>query len=301
MDCLLARKFTDEGIWVMRRHWNQIAVVAIALIALIVPTAANAAEETGSTARWPWSGYWWPMLDTQKNLYDTGGPMSKYDAYLKATTGVSGGAAAWEASNHATSNSSNSWWGHCHAWASAAILTTEPAANITKGGVAFNTNDTKGLITELYYSPTYNWLSGTRVDDAGDTSSAAYRDIAPVWMDYLLRYYVRYYRYPFIMDISADSQVWNYPVFAFRRNTTDLANGSQNVVTTVWFSSPDYNVTGTRYISRTYTYTLTPGQYGVWTGNSVKDHPDFAWVPTGKSPMAHVSETKVEEILGQNV
>ena len=241
------------------------------------------------------------MLNTQTTLYDDGGPMAKYDAFYRATYGQASGAQAAEARAHSTANPANSWWGHCHAWAAAAILTREPAYNITKGGVTFNTNDTKGLVTELYYSPRYTWLSGRRVDAANDTTSAAYQDIAPAWMDYLLRYYVGYYKYPFIMDINANSEVWNFPVFAYSRNSTALADGRENVTTTVWYSSPDYNATGTKYFSRTYTYTLQAGTGGTWTGNSVHDHPDFAWVPTGKDASAHVNEGVVEAIVGHDV
>jgi len=292
----------------MRQRLLLALTTVVGAIALAIPATASAANEYGSTQKWPWSGYWWPMLDTNPNLYDTGGPLAKYDQYLGATTGTRGNSQNWEGANHSTTNAANSWWGHCHAWAAASILTTEPAANITKGGVTFTNEDTKGLVTELYYSPTYTWLSGRRVDDANDRSSAAYQDIAPAWMDYLLRYYVRYHKYPFIMDLNANSEVWNFPVFAFNRDTRDLGNGNTGVTTKVWFSSPTRNKRGTPdYISRTYTYTLrlsAQGGYldtGSWTGDSVHNHPDFAWVPTGKAAPAHLSEAKVEEILGQNV
>jgi hypothetical protein len=272
------------------------AFTALVIATMLIPASASAAQEWGSTNRWPWSGYWWPMLDTDTNLYDPGQALAKYDTYLFNTTGTAGTAAAWEKANHHTADAANDWWGHCHAWASASIMTKEPAYNFTKGGVTFNTNDTKGLVTELYYSPKFNWLAGTR-NDGTSTTSDAYKDIAPAWMDYLLRYYVRYYRYPFIMDINADSQVWNFPVLAYTRDSVATANG-ENVTTTVWYSSPDYSATGTKYFSRTYTYSLVNGQLGTWTGASVSNHPDFAWVPTGKNPSTHVSEAKVEEILG---
>lgn len=283
----------------MRQRLLFALTTAVSMIALAIPASASAAQEWGSTSRWPWSGYWWPMLDTKSNLYDAGGPLAKYDQYLKNTTGTAGGAQAWERANHHTSDPKNDWWGHCHAWAAAAILTREPAYNFTRGNVTFNTNDTKGLVTEMYYSPKYTWLSGIRVDSPNEpTTSPAYKDIAPAWMDYLLRYYVRYYRYPFIMDISANSEVWNFPVFAFDRTTTPNADGTESVRTIVWFSSPDYGATGTKYISRVYTYRLKAGTLGEWTGNSVTDHPDFAWVPTGKTAPSHLDEAKVETILG---
>ena len=280
-----------------------LVVAAMASTMLITPGTASAATEYGSTNKWPWSGYWWPMLENGYNLYANNGPMQKYDQYLAANN-LQGGAQAWEKKNHYTADRANSWWGHCHAWASAAILAPEPRA-VSKSGVNFNVNDVKGLTTALYYEPTFTWLSGNRVDSASDKSSAAYQDIAPAWMDYLLRYYVRYYKYPFIMDVNADSQVWNYPVFAYNRTSTQYAGGIEDVTTTVWYSSPDWNATGTKYFSKTYTYRLQSGTLGQWSGTSVNDHPDFAWVPTGKRPGSgtnpYVTERNVEAITGLDV
>lgn len=282
----------------MRMRRLAVVLAATVVSVLFVAPAANAASEYGSTNKWPWSGYWWPMLENGYNLYSNNGPLQKYDQYTGAK------AQAWEKANHYTNDKSNSWWGHCHAWASAAILAPEPKA-VTKGGVNFTVNDVKGITTALYYEPTFTWLSGVRVDDPNDKSSAAYKDIAPAWMDYLLRYYVRYYKYPFIMDTNADSQVWNFPVFAYSRQSTQYAGGIEDVTTTVWFSSPDYNVTGTKYFSKTYTYRLQSGTLGQWTGNSVNDHPDFAWVPTGKrmgsGTNPQVTEQNVEAITGLDV
>lgn len=284
----------------MRKQLFWIAAMTVMLVALLAPSVSSAATETGSTAKWPWSGYWWPMFSGDTNLYDDGGPLAKYDQYMKATTGTAGTAQSWEKANHFTGDSKNDWWGHCHAWSAASILTKEPTA-VTVSGVNFSADDTRGLVTELHYSPKLSWLSGRRVDDATDKSSAAYKDIAPAWMDYLLRYYVGYYKYPFVMDINANQEVWNFPVFAYSRTTTPQADGSTNVRTQVWYSSPQYNVTGTKYFSRVYTYTLVPGQLGTWTGDSVDNHPDFAWMPTGRNPMPHVDGAVVSKILGTTV
>jgi hypothetical protein len=285
----------------MRKRFIALLVGAITVLALALPAAASADYQYGSTATWPWSGYWWPMLSSDTNLYDNGQALQKYDQYLQNTTGTAGNAQSYEQQHYSTSDSNNSWWGHCHAWAAASILTKEPPHDFTKGGVFWNTNDTKGLITDLYYSPKLSWLSGTREDDPNDTTSAAFKDIAPAWMDYLLQYYVRYYKYPFIMDINANAEVWNFPVFAYTRNATTNADGSQDVTTQVWYSSPDYNAIGTHYFSRTYTYTLQSGTLGTWTGNSVMNHPDFAWLPTGRNPVPHLDPNVVSQIVGETV
>jgi len=286
----------------MRRVLVLVAMT-VASMAFVLPSTASAAEEYGSTNKWPWSGYWWPMLENGYNLYANNGPLEKYDRYT-AANGITTNAKGWERQNHYTNDKANSWWGYCHAWASASILAPEPKA-VTRSGVNFSVNDVKGITTALYYEPTFTWLSGVRVDNANDKSSAAYQDIAPAWMDYLLRYYVRHYKYPFIMDVNADSQVWNYPVFAYQRSSTTYAGGVEDVKTTVWYTSPDWNATGTKYFSKTYTYRLQSGTLGSWTGGSRSDHPDFAWVPTGKRAGSgtnpQVTERNVEAITGLDV
>jgi hypothetical protein len=286
-----------------RRFWLLATTIAtIAMLAMPAAAQAASATEQGSTNTWPWSGYWWPMLENGYNLYSANGPLEKYDRYLVATARPAG-AVAWERSRRSTTNKANSWWGYCHALAAAAILSPEPRA-VSRSGISFSSEDAKGLVASVYYEPTYTWLSGRRVDDPEDRSSAAYQDIAPAWMDYLLRYYIRHYRYPFIMDTHAGSEVWNFPAFAYTRTSTPVAGGAEDVRTTVWFTSPEYGVSGTRHFSKTYTYRLQPGTLGQWTGNSVHDHPDFAWVPTGKRATGtnpFVTEREVETITGLDV
>lgn len=285
-----------QGSEMTRRQGSFLAAVAATVVLLVAPAQASAASEWGSTTKWPWTGYWWPMLNSYLNNYDDGQSMQLYDQYLEKT-GRPATAQAWEKQNHFTTEAKNDWWGHCHAWAAAAILTKEPPAQVNRQGIDFHTNAVRGLVTELYYQPTYNWLAGRR-NDGNDRTSEAYKDVAPAWMDWLLRNYVGYYHYPFIMDISADSQVWNFPAFAYTRDSTKGADGTEHVKTRVWYANAVAGATGTQYFSRLYTYDIKPGQLGTWTGNSVDDHPDFAWMPTGKNAMPNVKETVVEEIIG---
>ncbi len=275
-------------------------LIAIFALSALVPSAAQAEYTWGSTSHWPWSGYWYPVPQGSMNMYTPGGPLDQYDKYVKATRNYDPGARQYELKNKFTTDQTYGWWGHCHAWASASMLVAEPSPT-TKAGVQFNNNNAKGLVTKLYDDPTYHMLSGIRVDDPNDRSSNAYKDIAPAWMDYLLRYYIGYYQYPFVMDLEADSEVWNYPVFAFTRDTQARNDGSEAVTTTIWYATPDSGVRGTNYASRTYTYTLKAGTLGEWTGGSVHNHPDFAWVPTGRNNRPHVDAGIVGEILDQRV
>lgn len=264
------------------RNWLITAITVVVLMCTFTSSAA-AAYQWGSTQRWPWSGYWWPMLDTSSNLYDPGQALEKYDKYVVSTGAVDPKSQAFEKDYFSTTDAANNWWGHCHAWSAAAILTKEPPASITKGGQTFSDSNLKGLLTDLYFDPKYEWLSGQR-SDTTDVNDPAYKDIDPAWMDWLLQYYVRHYRYSFIMDTSANSEVWNFPVVAYTRSNVVNLNKTEDVTTTVWYANPQ-DARGTKYFSYTYTYRLTPaatgGYTGAWTGTSVTAHPDFAWVPTG--------------------
>ena len=274
-------------------------VAAMASMTLITPAAASAATEYGSTNKWPWSGYWWPMLENNYNLYSDNGPLQKYDTQFGT------GAKAWERQNHYTNDAANKWWGHCHAWASAAILAPEPKATGN-----YTINDTKGLTTALYYEPTFQWLSGVRVDDVNDRSSAAYQDIAPAWMDYLLRYYVQEHGSSFVMDTDPGSPVWNFPVAGFERSTSKNGDGSVRVKTDVWFRKPTAGVAGydpNSFFRKTYEYDLWNtadgrGSTGRWVSD---DRPDFAWASDGHKATDGQTQRNpkldpkiVEEILG---
>lgn len=263
--------------------------------------------EVASTTRWPWSGYWWPQHDAAgPNLYEFGGPLNKYDWYVYNTRGYNPDARGWEYQNHQVTDRQYDWAGHCNAWSAASMMVADPpASGVQRGGVYFTQDDLEGLVTEVWDDPSFTWLAGTR-SETDAVGSAEYQDMDPAWMDYLLRYYVGQYRYPFIMDTSAGSQVWNFPVFAYQRNTQSYSDGSLGVHTTVWFSDASAGAATTQYFARSYDYQLWNtggGSTGRWLGDSHADHPDFAWVPTGRGQPGNpnLDSSIVSEILGYAV
>ena len=50
------------------------------------PSAADASQASVH----PWSGWWWPSLSSSAgpHLFDRDGPLARYDAYVRATTGA---------------------------------------------------------------------------------------------------------------------------------------------------------------------------------------------------------------------
>lgn len=262
--------------------------------------------EAVQAASAPWSGYWWPNKRAEgANLYERGGPLDKYDRYVKQTRGHDPGARAYEERHFSSTGSENgTWWGHCHGLAAAAILVPAlPADGIDTAGVHFTQDDLEGLATALYSNPKYEWLAGTR-SDTDDPANHDFQDMNPAWMDYLLRTRIGQQGTSFVMDEAAGAPVWNYPVAGFDRVVTGRnADGSRNVRTAVSYTDAIKGAATAQTFTKTYTYTLTDRPDGTtdgaWTGDSVLDHPDFAWMPTGRGepPNVKLDPAIVSEIL----
>jgi hypothetical protein len=96
-----------------------------------------------------------------------------------------------------------------------------------------------------------------------------------------------------VFDTSADEEVWNFPAYHYESTITlaaeqpDDGNTRYNVETTVYYGHDGVSesILGVNALVENYTYDLicdADGRLvdGEWTGWSVDDHPDFAWVPT---------------------
>jgi hypothetical protein len=245
------------------------------LISLSLGLHSPAAAETisGRATATPWSGYWWPMLNTYTyKLYNSPGPMTRYDAYSRAT-GRTVGAYRWEYGNHRTTDAANDWWGHCHAWSAAAMMEPQPYGT-TKAGVYFSQDDAEGLYSETYHR-IVGWMYGTQYSTGG--SSEAYRDVYPVHFDNMVRYWIGQQKVPLMMDFDPGNQVWNYPVYAFSRSSTWSGN-KEYVTMKLTNARPYYGYNGTASQTRTFYYTLQSGTNGSWSnpsGSSVNTHPDY--------------------------
>ncbi len=243
--------------------------------------------DVAQASRLPWSGWWWPLLDSRDpNLYDDGGPLAKYDAYVEALDWGDPGTQQWELVNHSTTDPEATWWGHCHAWAAAAVLVAEPLAAGYDAGIYFSVADLKGLITELYYAPSAENYGERYNGREGED----YSDIAPGLFHQVIRYYVGQQRVALVADIDAGEQVWNYPLYAYDMGFAADDQYSNVTHVTARVSYADDGVVadyaGTQVLEKEYTYWLQfDGDEIVdsgWEGDSVEDHPDFLWVPTGR-------------------
>ena len=224
---------------------------------------------TGIAAKIPWSGWWWPRRETYaQKLYNNPGPLTKYDS-VRGTS-----AWAWEYEHHRTTDPAQDWWGHCQAWAAAAIMEPQPYGR-TIYGVEFSQDDVEALYSEAW-SEHRGKQWGTRYKDQG-VNSEAYTDVYPSDFDEQVRYWIGEQKTALLMDFTTSRVVWNYPVYAFKR--TSVWEGDAEYVTMqVTRAEPKYGVDGTVSKVHTYYYTLRPGTNGVWSnpsGSSVHTHPDY--------------------------
>ena len=134
------------------------------------------------------------------------------------------------------------WWGHCNAWAAAAIMEPEPRFSTTVENadgtqVTFTAGDVKALITEVYMELSSSFY-GTRNDYHKDEASREkinYKDVTPAAFHIFFADQIGNKDRSFVIDRYTGDQVWNQPVKAYRSTVTVLNDGAsvrKNVVVT---------------------------------------------------------------------
>jgi hypothetical protein len=243
---------------------------------LAAPAPARAQSEEAAADFTPWSGYWWPHKEGRII-----GPLTKYDQ-------VSGShAAAWEAKNH-PKQGAEGWSGFCHAWSAACVLEKEPKGPIGYKGQQLTVADQKAWLTVAHSQDTADFF-GNRNNGGLAVTSELYQDLKPDMLWRYLKLYVQQRGIPLVMDIEAGPAVWNYPVYAYRITWAPSggAGGEIKAHLTLWMADDAVQPekVGTKVKKQDYDFTcrMSGGNVimgsGKWIGNSVKDHPDFAWYP----------------------
>ncbi|MCK6546957.1 proprotein convertase P-domain-containing protein [Myxococcota bacterium] len=266
-----------------------------------------------------------------------------------------GPAAEWEHRNHGRHGDTDpdSWWGHCNGWSSYVLNEDEPIRPVTvrydataqrvvecataseAGCVRFELGDINALGAELYWSDAARMLgrrceqeaSEFTFDASGrinavecrDGNAGAFHLVATNMIGRLTR--------PFIVDLTADFQVWNYPVYRFeltRNEEITLPEALEAIdaptSTTTW----TYNASATRWVRvqlkawivedaippttqpvgglidryttfEYYDYILELDAAGTilggeWIGESKRRHPDFLWYSYSNSAYSSASD-----------
>ena len=133
-------------------------------------------------------------------------------------------------------------------------------------------------------------------DWAKENWEDAYADVLPHIFHKLLVTQIKNKRSALVFDTSADEEVWNFPAYAYETRLTKVEDTPEGgakfeVETTVSYAHDGVSesILGVNELTMDYTYTLTTDAdghptSGEWTGESVDEHPDFAWVPTFNTP-----------------
>jgi hypothetical protein len=214
----------------------------------------------GEAALIPWAGSYWPTYKDSINYKwdgDNDAPSTKYGKAF----GVSGVEDAVSRMRGVDSNGSRTtctetsqckseigeecairdgktegkcvptWFGICHAWAPAAILTAEPKRAVTRNGVTFKVNDIKALVTLVHDSVVNKFVSlrcnkddRPGADEAGRINYDEHgRPVDPECRDsnagsfhVLISNYLGIQRASFVFDQTFDDEVWNQPLRGYR-------------------------------------------------------------------------------------
>ncbi len=257
---------------------------------------ALAETDSGTASQYPWSGYWW--------AHSEGGltpVLSKYDKAFGTK------AANWEQANHVNAGNVQPWFGHCHAWSAASVTEKEPRDQKTFKNVQFGIGDQKGLLTSLHAQDEATSY-GDRFGDGRGSENPA--DITPDQVWRLLQLYIKQRNIPLIFDMEAGDEVWNFPVYQYEVDYQvggdGYATGTMQLVVADDDVHPDYLGTQPGIYSYTFRCKMQGGSVvagsGQWTGESVNDHPDFAWYPyVARAENPDIDPSKVSQIVGYSV
>jgi len=253
-----------------------------------------------------------------------------------------GPAAEWEHRNHGRYGATDpeSWYGHCNGWSSYVLNEDEPIRPVSvrydaatrrvtecanpsdNGCVRFELGDINALGAELY------WSDGARMvgrrceqeaseftfDTSGRVNAIECRDGNAGTFHLVLTNMLGRLQRPFIVDLTADRQVWNYPVYRFQvleNQPVALAEALRLVGAPADVTTWTYNTNARSFVrirvrawivedsippttqpagSQLDRYTtLEEYEYvleldasgnidgGEWTGVSKTRHPDFLW------------------------
>ncbi|MEZ4367896.1 MAG: hypothetical protein R2939_16695 [Kofleriaceae bacterium] len=213
---------------------------------------------TGAARNTPWAGNYWPVYEDSINHKWDGAQSTSAAAKFGQAFGVTGvedavskyhgidaqtSRTACTATSDCNANLGEecakregqtsgrcipTWWGICHAWSPAAILTPEPKVPVTYGGVTFKVQDIKALVT-LAYDRTETKFVSLRCNDLDSEQEISFdkygrptggdagcRDTNPGTFHVLMTNYLGKQGESFVYDRTWDGEVWNQPLRGYR-------------------------------------------------------------------------------------
>jgi hypothetical protein len=256
----------------------------------LVPGEATLPEPgritVGEANRQPWSGWWWPSLGSAggPHLFDAGGPLARYDAYVRSLGQPDPHTREWELDHFQFSDPELDWAGKCNGGAVAALVEPEPTAPKTVNGITFTVADQKGLLADYHFADPAAFLTGGK--DGGVKAA----DFQRTLVDSL----ASKHRSLVINAFDGSQQVASFAVYRFQSvYMPDPADPNKtHVRTTIWAADyhVDPNFVGLKNWPddhlKTYSYFIYGDRDnptgGDWEGDSVSgkfSHPQNLWYP----------------------
>ncbi len=202
----------------------------------------NHSERAVQPKQVPWAGSYFPYGyhgiadDSQQKPSSS----ERYDRTFNRGRLV---ATQWEKANHSCDavekelqEGCKNWWGHCNAWAAAAIKEVEPRNAIDHAGTRFSVGDQKAYLTELWMDSdslfagetnksvkTSGWVyepksseARTPLDYGEGSTYDAFWDVTPRSFFHILTNYVGLMGTSVVIDRFTGDEVWNHPVAGYR-------------------------------------------------------------------------------------
>jgi hypothetical protein len=272
--------------------------------------AVSGGVEKASAKITPWSGYWWPMREGRLLV-----PLGKYDTltghraaeWERQANPPGPDVPRWHGYCHAWAAASIMEPEPRNNHVAASFRDADPASEMP-GHVRLNLDigDQKGLLTACHTENLANsW--GDRYGDGQGSEDPL--DIYPDLLWRLLKLHLGQQGVALVLDVEPGDEVWNFPVYHYEVQYRPVGAGSgdprptdrpqdgavgrpapsgmyQADMTLLMADDgvpPAYQGTKTRKQTYQFTFRMRDGNIvmgsGRWTGQSVKDHPDFAWYP----------------------
>lgn len=116
------------------------------------------------------------------------------------------------------------WYGHCNAWAAAAVMEPEPRRDATVDGVTLTPGDVKGLLTEAWMECSSSFY-GSRNDwdkDEEAKKEVDFQDVTPAAFHIFFADQIGNRDKSFVIDQCTGAEVWNQPVKSYRFSVKPL-------------------------------------------------------------------------------
>lgn len=143
------------------------------------------------------------------------------------------------------------WWGHCNAWAAAALMEDEPRidAEVTKDGrtITFTPGEVKALLTEAWMEH-HSSFFGSRHNDP-ENEGVSWDDVTPAAFHIYTATQIGQQGKGFVIDRFTGDEVWNQPMRSYTSRFEPLYDADAPAAETVELKQTEYDVRGNAKVS----------------------------------------------------